>query len=143
MSPQAMRHSRHFDPYSCNMDAATPTFGELIATARRARNWSQEDLERESGVSRGSISRWERGIADRPEPENVRAVCRALGIDPRRAAVALGYLTADEVDPSRLDPEVEEILQLLPRMTPADRQTAVDYLRFLRDRQNKPEQDAV
>lgn len=124
--------------YPCNMDAARPVFGELIANARRAKGWSQEDLERKSGVSRGTLSRWERGLADRPEPENVRAVCRVLGIDPRQAAVALGYLTAEEVQTAarpQLDPEVERALAALedPSLPREKRREWIDYLVYLKD----------
>lgn len=125
-------------PYACTMDGAKPVFADLIADARRARGWSQEDLERESGVSRGSLSRWERGLADRPEPENVRAVCLALGIDPRRAAIALGYLTPEEVEEPlkpTLDPEVERALAVLedPKLSREKRREWINYLVYLRD----------
>jgi transcriptional regulator with XRE-family HTH domain len=125
-------------PYDCDMDGAKPVFADLIANARKARGWSQEDLERESGVSRGTISRWERGAADKPEPELVRAVCRALNIDPRLAAVALGYLTPDEIgQPAKLtlDPEIERILDALsdPALPREQREQWVNYLHYLRD----------
>lgn len=129
--------------YACVMGDATsvPTFAELVTEGRRRKGWSQEDLETQSGVSRSTLSRWERGLADKPEAAHVRAVCGALGIDPRRAAVSLGYLTAEEVEgPSRLlDPEVEEILSILedPAVPAGEKANWVDYLRFLRDRSRR------
>jgi len=121
--------------------SADQSFADLISTGRRAKRWSQEDLERESGVSRSTLSRWERGLADRPEPEHVRAVCRVLGIDPRRAAVALGYLTAEEVEsPARslLHPDIEEVLAMLedPKLPADDRAKWIDYLKYLYQRAN-------
>jgi transcriptional regulator with XRE-family HTH domain len=128
--------------YACVMSDAESalTFADLIRTGRQRRGWSQEDLERESGVSRSTLSRWERGLADRPEPEHVRAVCRALGIDPRRAAVALGYLTAEDLSgPAASRPlpvEVAEVLAMLedPKLPADDRAKWIDYLKFLYQR---------
>ena len=128
--------------YSCAMSDAIAgqSFADLIAGGRTAKRWSQEDLERESGVSRSTLSRWERGQAGRPEPAHVRAVCRVLGIDPRRAAVALGYLTADEVDgsdrPLTLRPDVEEVLRMLedPALPQDDRAKWIEYLKYLYQR---------
>lgn len=125
------------NPYSCVMSDASrpPTFAELIVEGRRQRGWSQDELEAESGVSRSTLSRWERGLADKPEPAHVRAVCAALGLDPRRAAVALGYLTQEEVDGDhpRLDPNIEEVLAILqdPAVPGAEKESWIDYLKFL------------
>jgi transcriptional regulator with XRE-family HTH domain len=125
--------------YRCVMDDAASGrgFGRLIREARKRKDWSQETLVEESGVSRSTISRWERDLADKPEPEQVRAVCIALGIDPRRAAVALGYLTDDELGepPAREFPaDVEEVIAMLtdPDVSEDDKATLVSYLRFLR-----------
>jgi transcriptional regulator with XRE-family HTH domain len=115
-----------------------PTFAELISAGRRRKGWSQDDLEAASEVSRSTLSRWERGLAGNPEPAHVRAVCAALDIDPLKAAVALGYLTAKEVDGpiQPINPELEDIFELLqdPALSATDRQAWIDYLHFLRDR---------
>lgn len=113
-------------------------FGEFIREGRERRNWSQEDLEVESGVSRATLSRWERALTDKPDADHVRAVCAALGIDPRRAAVLLGYLTAEEVDAPapQLPREIEEVLLILQDpAVPEDRKTEwIELLKFLRNR---------
>lgn len=135
-SPMAQRETDKTD-YPRVMSDATGArgFAELIADGRHARGWSQEDLERESGVSRSTLSRWERGLADRPEAQHVRAVCAALGIDPRRAAVALGYLTQEEIsgDGNRLPADLEEILAILadPAIPDTAKEEWKRYLRFL------------
>jgi hypothetical protein len=84
------------------------------------------------------VTRWEAGDARRPDPEQVRAVCLALGIDPRQAAVALGYLTAEEIAPSAgggqsLSDEEREVLAILrdAQVPSAEKAPLVDYLRFL------------
>lgn len=121
------------------------SFANLIRTARETKGWSQQDLEEATGVSVSTISRWERGQAGRPEPEHVRAVCAALSVDPRRAAVSLGYLTAEEAGFTTptgppIDPEIEDVLQLLPRI-PADRRAEwIHHLRYLVERQEQRSQ---
>ncbi|GAA0495320.1 hypothetical protein Ade02nite_18860 [Paractinoplanes deccanensis] len=121
--------------YACVMADAVQSFADLIADGRRAKGWSQDDLERESGVSRSTISRWERGLADRPEPEHVRAVCAALGVDPRRAAVSLGYLTEDDLraGQDQLPQEVEEVLDILQSgsISAESRREWINYLKYL------------
>jgi transcriptional regulator with XRE-family HTH domain len=118
-------------------------FANLIREARRAKNWTQDKLVDESGVSRSTILRWESGDASRPDPDQVRAVCLALGIDPRRAAVALGYLTPEEIAPpgggtgrQSLSDEEREILTILrdPQVPSAEKAPLVEYLRFLGER---------
>ncbi len=141
MSPvhgsQSTQRRAGYIPYLCVMPDATgvPAFADLIANARKAKGWSQEELETASGVSRSTLSRWERGLADRPEPEHVRAVCAALGIDPRQAAVSLGLLTVDEIQPSRpLPPELDQVIDIIEnREVPADDlRRWLDYLVFLK-----------
>jgi transcriptional regulator with XRE-family HTH domain len=120
-------------------------FANLIREGRWAKGWTQDRLVEESGVSRSTILRWEKGEASRPDPDQVRAACLALGIDPRRAAVVLGYLTPDEVAAmdSRgrpLSPEEEEILTILrDRGVPsAEKAPLVEYLRFLGSQHRNP-----
>lgn len=74
-------------------------FASLLITARQRRGWTQDQLVKNTGISRSTIIRWESGEAARPDPDHVRAVCTALDIDQRDALVALGYLTAEEVSP--------------------------------------------
>ena len=129
-------------PYVMNDGLLPQTFANLIRTSREAKGWSQDQLaqaaadEHGEHVSVSTISRWERGQAGRPEPAHVRTVCKALGIDPRRAAVSLGYLTAEEVSdvPPPPDPEIEEVLQLLPEVSADERRHWIQYLKYLKER---------
>ncbi|MDM4721117.1 helix-turn-helix domain-containing protein [Micromonospora sp. WMMA1363] len=112
-------------------------FAQLIRGGRAAKGWTQEDVIEEAGLSRSTYLRWEAGRVERPDPEQVRAVCRVLGIDPREAAVALGYLTREEMglgpEPPRiLDATVEEVIEILqdPNVTEIEKREWVQYLRF-------------
>lgn len=127
--------------YRCVMRDAdsVPDFATLLSEARRAKTWSQEKLEAESGVSRSSISRYERRLTDTPEPEHVRALCQALNIDPRQAAVSLGYLTAKEIEPIKpLPAKMRQVLEVLedPRLTKDEVDQWIDYLIFLRSKKD-------
>lgn len=120
-------------------------FANLIRDGRRAKGWTQDRLVEESGVSRSTVLRWEGGDASRPDPDQVRAVCIVLGIDPRRAAVALGYLTPEEIAPpggggQPLSDEEREILTILrdPQVPSAEKEPLVDYLRFLGAQRRNP-----
>src|ERR1051325_15743 len=96
--------------------ARAERFAKLIYDARTQAGITQDDLADQSGLNRSTIIRWEAGETSRPEPDQVRAVCRVLGVDPRRAAVALGFLTEEEAGgqtEARIDPRVEEVLRLL------------------------------
>lgn len=112
-------------------------FAQLIREGRRRRGWTQDTLIEEADVSRSTVLRWEAGKVERPDPEQVRKVFRALGLDPREAAVALGYLTREELglspDPPRIhDASVEEVIAILedPNVSNAEKSEWVEYLRF-------------
>lgn len=120
-------------------------FANLIRDGRRAKGWTQDRLVEESGVSRSTVLRWEAGDASRPDPDQVRAVFLALGMDPRQAAVALGYLTPEEIAPPSggthaLNEEEQEILAILrdPQVPSTEKAPLVSYLRFLRDQRRNP-----
>jgi DNA-binding XRE family transcriptional regulator len=51
-----------------------------IATARRARNWTQEALARQVGVSRGAVAQWEMLGGTRPAPEQALKLADLLGL---------------------------------------------------------------
>ncbi len=91
----------------------------------------------ESGIGRATLLRWEAGDVSRPEPEKVRKVFRALGIDPREAPVLLGFVTREEMglpaEPPRLfGATVEEVITILedPDVPEHQKREWVEYLRF-------------
>jgi transcriptional regulator with XRE-family HTH domain len=114
-------------------------FAQLIRTARQDAGLSQEELAHQVGLSRVTLVRWESGDTTRPEPAQVRAVCLLLDIDPREAAIALGYITREEAyssEPKLLPPFIEEVIELLgnPAVSDAEKERWVDYLRYLIDK---------
>jgi len=72
-------------------------FADLIRKSRHEAGLTQDMVVALSGVAKSTLVRWEGGRAERPEPEHVRALCVALEISPVKAAIALGFLTAEDV----------------------------------------------
>jgi transcriptional regulator with XRE-family HTH domain len=67
-------------------------FAAMIREARTRRKLTQSALAQRAGVSLRCITRWEAGEATWPQPDQLGAVCAALGLSRPRALVALGYL---------------------------------------------------
>jgi len=84
------------------MPEATPPdlyqmVGRSIAAARRAREWSQSDLARATGLSRGSIANIERGAQQAPLG-TIWVIGTALEVEPR----SLIPLTRDALGTDRV-----------------------------------------
>ena len=56
-------------------------FGEVLATARRARGMTQEDLAKAAEVTQAALSRYEHDLRT-PEHEVLERLARALGVTP-------------------------------------------------------------
>lgn len=52
-----------------------------LREAREAKRWTQERLERESGVTQSTISKIERGEIPDPQSSTVEALEKALGLE--------------------------------------------------------------
>lgn len=114
-------------------------FARLIRDARKQAGMSQDDLAEQAGVNRSTVIRWESGDASRPDPDQVRAVCIILGIDPQQAAIALGYLRPEDLPAPdtggrKLDPRILEVIEALedPNVSETEKQEWVKYLMYLR-----------
>lgn len=121
-------------PYRLRV-APGDAYAHLMRDARIRKNLTQDELADLAGLNRSTVIRWESGRASRPDPQQVRAACRVLGVDPLRAAVALGYLAADDVGPPepdrRIDPRILEVIEMLedPLLPPDEVERWVRYLR--------------
>lgn len=114
------------------------TLGRRLATlikgARLEREWTQEQLEDASGVSRQTIIRYESGKAAAPKPDELRRVCAALGLDLRDVVVALGYVTREELglppQPATVPQILRDIARTLnaPQIAETSKQSLLDMI---------------
>ena len=82
--------------------------GNWLLQERRKRRWSQAELARRAGVSRPTISNYESGKTQNPNPDVIQAIARILEIPTEDAFRAAG------------------LLPLKPEHTPANAQ--LDYI---------------
>jgi len=129
-------------PYPVTMtreirDTLGQRIAALIRTARHRRQWSQQRLSEEAGVDRQTIIRYESGRSQTPDPVQFRKVCKALGISSIDAAIALGFITREEVNQSiSLSPDLAEIVDVFtdPRIPASEKRYILEYLLWRRDR---------
>ena len=85
--------------------------GDRIKQARKSREYTQEELAGEIGVSRNSIGMIERGTF-RPSEEVINSLCSKLWIDKNWLMTGVGHMERTELTPFytllRKDPEVRE-----------------------------------
>lgn len=55
------------------------TLGEKLLLLRKARQWSQEELAEQVGVTRQAVSRWEAGSA-KPDADKLVSLCQTFGV---------------------------------------------------------------
>ena len=70
-------------------------FGQHLRAARLACGWTQADLAKRLGVSKGYISRLEGGRA-RPAKSTVLRLAEVCGTDPGALLIMAGHLPGDE-----------------------------------------------
>ena len=101
-------------------------FGFTVAKYREKKNWSQEQLSFETGMSRQMINRIENGAL--PKVDKISPLCAALDISPND-------LFEYEADPFQgLDPELAEAIRMLTAaagsLIPGDQKELAAALRF-------------
>lgn len=122
-------------------------FGALLKQYRLAAGLTQEDVAERSGVSLNSINRWERGLITNPFPRQVKAVCRAIRLNPVHAWLSLGGLDPQDVDtpeaPKPRNPKIEEAIAVLEddRISEEAKFGARQYLLWVRDTALQPPND--
>lgn len=57
------------------------SFGQIIATARRAKGLTQEELAKKAGITQAALSRYEAGLRH-PDDESLANLADALGVTP-------------------------------------------------------------
>ncbi len=119
---------------------AARRMGVVLTTWRHALGWTQDDLASRAGISRGHLSRLERGSTERPGMDVLTRVCGATGHTwPElyaRAGVSLpGDVTFDDMHAGLNDPELVLYLRRLPELDARDRSMLRTILRALFERE--------
>ena len=78
-----------------------PTLGKRIKELRREKGILQDDLARDIGVSKGTVSVWERD-ARKPEYDTLEQLCDYFQVN-------LGYLLGEDVDRALVQPSDEDL----------------------------------
>ena len=80
-----------------------PTLGKRLKELRREKGILQDDLARDIGVSKGTVSVWERD-ARKPEYDTLEQLCEYFQVN-------LGYLLGEDVDRALVQPSDEDLSQ--------------------------------
>ena len=78
-----------------------PTLGKRLKELRREKGILQDDLARDIGVSKGTVSVWERD-ARKPEYDTLEQLCDYFQVN-------LGYLLGEDVDRALVQPSDEDL----------------------------------
>lgn len=80
-----------------------PTLGKRLKELRREKGILQDDLARDIGVSKGTVSVWERD-ARKPEYDTLEQLCEYFQVN-------LGYLLGEDVDRALVQPSDEDLFE--------------------------------
>lgn len=122
-------------------DVTGRVLGPVLARWRRELGWTQDELAARAGVSRGYLSRLERGLPGRPGLDVLTRVCGAMGRPWTElyatAGLALpGDVTLDAIGDGLDDPELLLYLRRLPELDRRDLAVLRAVLRAFFDRRD-------
>lgn len=131
---------------SARDDVTGRRIAPIISGWRQELGWTQEELAGRAGISRGYLSRLERGVPERPGLDVLSRVCAAMGRSWTelfsQAGLSLpGDVTLAEIADGLADPELMLYLRRLPELDARDRDILCALLRafFERDAEARHE----
>jgi transcriptional regulator with XRE-family HTH domain len=134
---------RELEPASDEIGAVDVTGSRIAPVLMRWRHglgWTQEELAARAGISRGYLSRLERGLPGRPGLDVLSRVCGALGRTWTElfseAGLSLpGDVTLADIGDGIHDPELILYLRRLPELDARDRAVLRSVLRAFFERE--------
>jgi transcriptional regulator with XRE-family HTH domain len=137
-APPMTRESK-FEPLDL-LDATGRRLAPVLARWRRDLGWTQQELANRAGISRGYLSRLERGQPGRPGLDLLSRVCGALGRSWTELYGAAGLslpgdITLDEIAEGIHEPELLFYLRRLPELDARDRAVLRAVLRAFFERE--------
>lgn len=134
-------------PLSAGDDVTGRRIAPILAEWRQELGWTQEELAARAGISRGYLSRLERGVPERPGLDVLSRVCAAMGrswteLFSQSGLSLPGDVTLAEIADGLADPELMLYLRRLPELDARDRDILRALLRafFERDPEERREQ---
>lgn len=106
----------------------------VLARWRRELGWTQDELAGRAGISRGYLSRLERGVPERPGLDVLSRVCAAMGHTWTELFSAAGLdlpgdVTLADIADGLDDPELMLYLRRLPELDDREREILRAVLR--------------
>lgn len=105
----------------------TTFFSEWLQEELEKRGWSQSELARRSGLTRQTINTLIKGRSE-PQAETCLAIARGLNVPPETVLRAADLLPELPV-PDR-DPTLQELMDLMKRMSQEEREEILQYALF-------------
>lgn len=120
-------------------DATGRRVAPVLVRWRHEMGWTQEELALRAGISRGYLSRLERGLPGRPGLDVLTRVCGAMGRTWAELFSAAGLslpgdITLDDMRDGLHDPELIMYLRRLPELDERDRAVLRALLRTFFER---------
>ena len=121
------------------VDVTGSRIAPVLMRWRHGLGWTQEELAARAGISRGYLSRLERGLPGRPGLDILASVCGALGRTWTElfseAGLSLpGDVTLADIGDGIHDPELILYLRRLPELDARDRAVLRSVLRAFFER---------
>ena len=100
-------------------------FGEWLNEQILARNWTQAELSRRSGISRGTINKIIEREVKRPFLSTCKKIARALGLPEAVVLKRAGWDFA-QTSEEELSPEVAEINRIFKSLSPRSKKALLE-----------------
>lgn len=95
----------------------------------KEKDWSQADLARRSGLTRGAVSNYVNGRV--PDDQALRKIAKAFNMPPENVFRAAGLLPK-----SSNDPWADELLHKINQLNPSGKKMIEKFLQVLLDEQD-------
>jgi transcriptional regulator with XRE-family HTH domain len=124
------------------IDASGRRIAPVLVRWRRELGWTQDELAARAGISRGYLSRLERGLPGRPGLDVLTRVCGVMGRTWTDLFTAAGLslpgdVTLDDMSDGLNDPELILYLRRLPELDERDRAVLRALLRAFFERHDQ------
>ncbi len=112
------------------------TFPQRLNEALEMKGMSAADLARESGVSEPNISRYRKGEF-MPKDQQMTKMASVLGVAPDWLSGKSTVMEPDTKFRMNVSPSEHDIIIMLREMPAARRNTAMDFIEFMSNREGR------